>query len=420
MFTYLFLGFFLLDLFTRFWLAQRQIHHVMLHRGTVPEEFSSRISLRSHQRAADYTIAKVKLNQYERLVDAVVLICLTLMGGLQQLDLFWARHIDHEIWRQIALILSVAGLLGLISMPFNVWKKFRLEARFGFNRLTPALFVRDTLIGSVLGMVLLSICAGAILLFMEKTGEQWPLWAWLFWVGFNLFLIWAYPTFIAPLFNSFKPLERDSLRERINALAERCQFKLNGLYVMDGSKRSAHGNAYFTGLGNNKRIVFFDTLLNKLDDEEIEAVLAHELGHFKHHHIRQRLIFNFLGSLLVFLLLGWLSQKAWFYVDLGVIPQLGRANDGMALVLFFLCLPVFTFWITPLINLSSRKHEYQADAFAAAQCPSIHLRHALLKLYNDNAATLTPDPLHSAFYDTHPSALSRLQHLERYENQQSI
>ena len=417
MFTYLFLGFFLLDLFTRFWLAQRQIHHVMLHRSTVPEEFCSRISLRSHQRAADYTVAKVKLNQYERLVDAVVLICLTLLGGLQQLDLFWARHIDHEIWRQIALILSVAGLLGAISLPFNAWKKFRLEARFGFNRLTPALFVRDTLVGSLLGMVLLSVCAGVILLFMEKTGPQWPLWAWLFWVGFNLFLIWAYPTFIAPLFNSFKPLERDSLRDRINALAQRCDFKLNGLFVMDGSKRSAHGNAYFTGLGNNKRIVFFDTLLNKLDDEEIEAVLAHELGHFKHHHIRQRLIFNFVGSLALFVLLGWLSQKAWFYVDLGVIPQLGRANDGMALVLFFLCLPVFTFWITPLTNLSSRKHEYQADAFAAAQCPPLHLRHALLKLYNDNAATLTPDPLHSAFYDTHPSALSRLQHLERYENQ---
>lgn len=420
MFTYLFLGFFLLDLLTRFWLAQRQIRHVIMNRGAVPEAFSARISLRSHQRAADYTVAKVKLSQYERLVDGAVLIGLTLLGGLQQLDLFWAKHIDHEIWRQIALVLSVALLLGVISLPFSAWKKFHLEARFGFNRLTPLLFIRDTLVGGVLTMVLLGICAGAILLFMQSTGAQWPLWAWVFWVVFNLVLIWAYPTFIAPLFNSFKPLERDSLRDRINALAERCKFKLNGLFVMDGSKRSAHGNAYFTGLGNNKRIVFFDTLLNKLDDEEIEAVLAHELGHFTHHHIRQRLLMNFVASLVLFVLLGWLSQKAWFYVDLGVIPQLGRANDGMALVLFFLCLPVFTFWITPLTNIGSRKHEYQADAFAAQQSSPQHLRSALLKLYNDNAATLTPDPLHSAFYDTHPSALSRLQHLERYENQQSI
>src|SRR5690625_2561238 len=268
-----------------------------------------------------------------------------------------------------------------------------------------------------ISLILGTPLVAAVLYVMDHAPQLWPIWAWVIWVGFSFFIMWLFPHVIAPLFNRFEPLQQGALKERIEALAERCQFALNGLFVMDGSKRSAHGNAYFTGLGKNKRIVFFDTLLNRLNDDEIEAVLAHELGHFKHRHIVKRLVINMLIALGFLLLLGWLSQQVWFYTDLGVIPQFGRSNSGLALTLFFLVMPVFTFWLGPLFSLLSRKDEYEADQFAAQQSSATALISALVKLYDDNAATLTPDPAHSAFYDSHPPALLRIQHLKKYVSQ---
>lgn len=415
MFTFIFLLFLLSGLGLRFWLAKRQIRHVLKHRDAVPSEFAERISLRSHQRAADYTIARVQLGNHERFADAIVLIALTLLGGIQALDLFFAAHIQHEILRQLLLVLSVFAIMGLVGLPFNIWKRFKLDAKFGFNRMTPALFIRDTLLSAVIGAVLASVIIAVALWVMASSPSGWPFYVWLCWIAFNLFILWMYPSVIAPLFNQFSPLDRPSLQERIETLATRCGFELNGLFVMDGSKRSSHANAYFTGLGKNKRIVFFDTLLKQLNDDEIEAVLAHELGHFKHRHIVKRMVLSFGSALGLLLILSWLSTKIWFYTDLGVVPQFVRPNDGLSLVLFFVCLPVFTFWLKPLASWFSRKDEFQADSYAAQQCPPSALRSALLKLYNDNAATLTPDPLHSAFYDSHPPALQRLQYLKTHE-----
>ena len=281
--------------------------------------------------------------------------------------------------------------------------------------MTPALFIRDTLVGTAVAAVLGAIFISTALLLMSTIPVLWPWFVWLFWVAFNLVILWLYPSVIAPLFNKFTPLDRPALQSRIQQLASQCGFELNGLFVMDGSKRSAHANAYFTGLGRHKRIVFFDTLLKQLNDDEIEAVLAHELGHFKHRHIIKRMVISFSAALGFLLLLSWLSTKTWFYTDLGVDPLLGRPNDGLSLILFFLCIPVFTFWLRPFGSWFSRRDEFEADAYAAQQCPPAALRSALLKLYNDNAATLTPDPLHSAFYDSHPPALARLRHLKTHE-----
>lgn len=410
----LFVIFLLLDLCVRTNLAWRQIHHVRLHRDQVPNEFSHHISLGSHQRAADYTIARTQLSLFEHLAGAGVLILLTLFGGLQVLDLFWAQKIQHELWRQLALIGSVLALSSLVHLPFSLWRIFKLEQRFGFNRMTLALFISDQLKATVIAVILGIPLLSAVLWLMSVASQNWAWWAWLVWVAFSLFVMWLFPSVIAPLFNQFKPLERDSLKDRIQALALRCGFKLNGLFVMDGSKRSAHGNAYFTGIGRNKRIVFFDTLLNKLNDEEIEAVLAHELGHFAHRHILKRMLLSFTMALGFLLILGWLAKQIWFYTSLGVIPQLGRANDGLALILFFLVMPVFTFWLGPLFSFLSRKDEYEADYYAAQHSNPKHLVQALLKLYDDNAATLTPDPIHSAYYDSHPAAIARVQRLKQF------
>lgn len=415
MFTLIFLLFLITDLCIRFWLAKRQIRHVLKHRAAVPPEFAERISLNSHQRAADYTVAKVQLASFERVFDAVLLICFTLLGGLQALDSYFATHINHEILRQLLLVLSVFAISGVLSLPFSIWKRFKLEARFGFNTMTPSLFLRDTLVGSLIAVILGSAVITATLLLMSHAPTLWPFLVWLVWIAFNLLILWIYPSVIAPLFNKFSPLNRPSLQERIQKLATQCGFELKGLFVMDGSKRSAHANAYFTGLGRNKRIVFFDTLLKQLNDDEIEAVLAHELGHFKHKHILKRITVSFSVALLFLLVLYGLTTQLWFYTDLGIFPQLARPNDGLSLVLFFFCIPVFTFWLQPLSSKLSRKDEYEADAYAAQQCPPTALRSALLKLYNDNASTLTPDPLHSAFYDSHPPALERLRHLKSHE-----
>ena len=408
MFTILFVAFLIADNLLRLILAMRQIRHVARHRDQVPKEFSHHISLKSHQRAADYTIRRTKTSIVERLVDSILLLSFTLLGGLQAIDLYLGRVIDNELLRQLLLIGSVFLISGIVQLPFSLWRIFKIDESFGFNRMTLPLFISDTVKGLILTILLGAPLLAAILYVMDTAPTLWPIWAWLIWVAFSFFIMWLFPHVIAPLFNRFEPLKQGPLKERIEALAKRCQFSLNGLFVMDGSKRSAHGNAYFTGLGKNKRIVFFDTLLNRLNDDEIEAVLAHELGHFKHRHIVKRLVLNMLIAL------GWLSQQVWFYTDLGVIPQLGRPNSGLALTLFFLVMPVFTFWLGPLFSLLSRKDEYEADRFAAQQSSATALINALVKLYDDNAATLTPDPAHSAFYDSHPPAPLRIQHLQKY------
>lgn len=411
MFTLLFVAFLLTDIAVRMWLATRQIRHVVRNRDRVPAEFSHRIGLSSHQRAADYTVARVKLGMLERTYDAILLVCLTLMGGLQYIDLMISQVTEHDLLRQVLLVVVVIVLLGLLSLPFTVWRQFRLEARFGFNRMTPELFFMDAAKGIALTAVLGLPLIAAVLWIMGSAGTYWWIWAWALWSVYSLMMQVIFPTIIAPVFNKFTPLADPDLIERINHLARRCGFSLKGLFVMDGSRRSAHGNAYFTGFGRSRRIVFFDTLLARLNADEIEAVLAHELGHFTKHHITKRIALSFGAALVFFACLGWIAQQPWFYEGLGVLPQLGGRNDAMALLLFLLVMPVFTFIFTPLASLLSRRDEFEADRYAAEQSSPDRLVSALVKLYDDNATTLTPDPVHSAFYDSHPPAAERIRHL---------
>ncbi|AEE67907.1 integral membrane zinc-metalloprotease [Bordetella pertussis] len=411
LFTLFFVVLLLADIGVRLWLATRQIRHVAANRQSVPPEFAPRIGLHSHQRAADYTVARVRLGMLERVYDAAILVALTLLGGLQFIDLWLGQLTQHDFLRQLLLLACVPLLLGLLGLPFTLWRQFRLEGRFGFNRMTPALFFSDAVKGVLVALVLGLPLAAAVLWLMAGAGAYWWLWAWGLWLGYNLLLLLIYPTFIAPLFNKFTPLNDPELAGRIRQLAQRCGFALNGLFVMDGSRRSAHGNAYFTGFGKSRRIVFFDTLLARLNGDEIEAVLAHELGHFARRHIIKRLALSFAGALVFFAALGWLARQPWFYEGLGVLPNLGGRNDAMALVLFFLVVPVFTFMLTPLASWYSRRDEFEADRYAAAQSSPDRLVSALVKLYDDNAATLTPDPVHSAFYDSHPPAAVRIRHL---------
>lgn len=411
MFTTLFIAFLMTDVLLRLWLSSRQLRHVRQHRDHVPAQFADRIGLHSHQRAADYTAGRTRLSIIEHIVEAIVLVGFTLLGGLQFLDTLFASRIDHELLRQLLLLGSVFAIMGVIGLPFSIWRKFVLEERFGFNRVTPALFFVDTL-KTLFVVLLFGIPLVALVLWiMGNTGSNWVWFAWVAWVVFKVLILWLFPTLIAPMFNTFKPLDQPDLRQRIEALAKRCEFSLKGLFVMDGSRRSAHGNAYFTGFGKSRRIVFFDTLLSRLNADEVEAVLAHELGHFKHKHIRKRTIISTVMALIFLMVLGQLSQQVWFYTGLGVIPQMSRPNDAMALILFLLAMPVFTFWVTPLLSWISRRDEFEADRFAVQKSSAAALTSALVKLYDDNAATLTPDPLHSAFYDSHPPAVLRIKAL---------
>jgi len=410
-FTVLFLSFLLISLAVRFWLASRHIRHILVNRATVPAQFAGQISLEAHQKAADYSISKTKFSLFIVLLNAAVLIGFTLMGGLQ-----WLASASFDIfgdgWRyQLALVLAFALISGLIELPFDYFRQFVLEARFGFNRMSPALFFTDVLKSTALSLALGLGLVWITLILMENAGDLWWLYAWAVWCGFQMLMLVVVPVFIAPMFNNFKPLEDDSLRTRIENLMQRIGFASSGLFVMDGSRRSAHGNAYFSGFGAAKRIVFFDTLLERLAPNEIEAVLAHELGHFKLKHIVKRIVVIFAASLGFLALLGYLKSQAWFYTGLGVEPLMGASNDAMALILFALVLPVFSFLLSPLTSLSSRKHEFEADAFAAQYTNSQDLVSALVKLYEDNASTLTPDPLHSAFYDSHPPASVRINKL---------
>lgn len=392
----------------RFWLATRQVRHVARHRDAVPARFAERVPLAAHRRAADYTVARVRLGMLEALVGALLLLGFTLFGGLQALlDTLAAWLPDHPFVRQILFVAAVALIGALVDLPIEWYRQFRLEQRFGFNRMTQRLFVADALKGAAIAAALGLPLVAVVLWLMRSAGGLWWLWAWAVWVTFNLVVLVLYPTVIAPMFNRFEPLSDATIRQRVEALLARCGFASKGLFVMDGSRRSAHGNAYFTGLGRARRIVFFDTLLARLDADEIEAVLAHELGHFKLRHIPKRIALTFGISLAGLWLLGWLSRQPWFYQALGLTPEPAMA-DAAALVLFFLALPVFAFPLQPLFALASRRHEFQADAFAAAQTDPKHLASALVKLYEDNASTLTPDPVHSAFHDSHPPAVQRI------------
>ncbi|MFZ6863787.1 M48 family metallopeptidase [Undibacterium sp. Ji67W] len=410
-FSVFFIGFLLMTLIVQFWLGSRQIRHILLHRSAVPPEFSSKIPLEAHQKAADYSIAKTKFGLVSLLFNAVVLMGFTLFGGLQLLSVTVLNLTGPGMLYQIGLLAAFAVVSGLLDLPFSYYSQFVLEQKFGFNKMTPALFFGDMLKSTALGAVIGLPLIWVVLTLMDKSGALWWLYAWVVWSGFQLLMMLIYPSVIAPIFNKFTPLEDDSLRSRIEGLMQRVGFASKGLFVMDGSKRSAHGNAYFSGFGAAKRIVFFDTLIARLAPEEIEAVLAHELGHFKLKHIVKRMVVIFGVSLAFLALLGYLKQQVWFYTGLGVDPMLLAKNDAMALILFMLSLPVFTFLFSPLTSISSRKHEFEADAFAAHHTNANDLVAALVKLYEDNASTLTPDPLHSAFYDSHPPASVRINKL---------
>jgi len=410
-FSLLFAAFLIATLGTKLWLASRHIQHIQRHRDAVPEQFAAKIPLAAHQKAADYTIAKTRLKIALLVVNAVVLVGFTLLGGLQWLSELLTPAFGVGMLYQLALVAAVSIISSVIDLPLDYCKQFTLEERFGFNKMTPGLFFSDlikhSLVGAAIGLPLLWVT----LALMETAGNLWWLYAWLLWCGFQLFMIAFYQSLIAPLFNKFTPLEDESLRARIEGLMQRVGFASKGLFVMDGSRRSAHGNAYFSGFGAAKRIVFFDTLLSRLAPNEIEAVLAHELGHFKLNHVIKRLAVMFILSLGFLALLGWLKGQVWFYTGLGVTPLMNGSNDAMALILFMLALPSFTFLFSPLMSITSRKNEFEADAFAAKHSNSGDLISALVKLYEDNASTLTPDPLHSAFYDSHPPASVRVQRL---------
>jgi STE24 endopeptidase len=388
------------------------MRHIALHRDEVPAEFASKVTLTDHRKAADYTMTKLRLGLFEIALSVAILIGFTLLGGLQQLHNFTLDLLGPGVPQQIALLVSISLITGIIDLPFSWHRQFGIEEKFGFNRMTPTLFFTDMFKGILLGLAIGLPLLWVVLTLMTEAGQYWWVWTWFVWVGFNALLLWLFPTFIAPLFNKFKPLEDGPLKDRIEDLLKRCDFTSQGLFIMDGSKRSAHGNAYFTGMGKAKRIVFFDTLIERLNPQEIEAVLAHELGHFKRQHIRKRLIQSFALSFLVLALLGWISTKAWFYLSLGITPDMNGYNAGLALALFSLVLPVFGFFLTPINSMGSRKHEYEADAFAAEKSSANDLITALVKLYQDNAATLTPDPLYSKFYDSHPPAPLRIAHLQ--------
>ena len=393
----------------RVWLGSRHISHILAARGSVPEQFADRISLHAHQRAADYSVTRTRFGRLTLAIEIVVLLAFTLGGGLQALHDFWSPQLQG-VWYGVALIVSVMAISGLIDLPLSLYMQFVIEERFGFNRMTLRLFIVDLIKQLALGLVIATPVLLAVLWLMAQMGERWWLYVWLFWCAFNLLILFVYPTWIAPLFNTFTPLEDAALKERIEALLSRCGFSSSGLFVMDGSKRSAHGNAYFTGFGRTKRIVFFDTLLGKLQPEEVEAVLAHELGHFHHRHIVKRIVLIFGTTLALLFALGQLMQTDWFYTGLGVSGD-DAHNTAMALILFFLTVPVFTFLTTPLASLLSRRHEFEADRYAASHASAPDLVKALVKLYEDNAATLTPDPLHSLFYDSHPPAALRIARL---------
>jgi len=409
--TFIFVGLLAFSTIVRFWLGTRQVNFVQANRAQVPAAFAENISLDAHQKAADYTSAKTRLGLISMVAQAILLFIFTIGGGLQWIDTAWSGILpNHDIFRGALVICSALLISSLVDLPFEWHKTFSIDEKFGFNKMTRKMFFTDLVKHSVVGILLGAPILFAALWLMQSAGEYWWLYLWVVWTVFNIMMLAVYPTFIAPLFNKFTPLADEGLKARIESLLTKCGFKSQGLFVMDGSTRSSHGNAYFTGFGSSKRVVFFDTLLERLNTEEIEAVLAHELGHFKHKHVIKRIVMIFVMSLIGLALLGWLINQAWFFQGLGVTTQ----SNHMALLLFMLASPVFLFFIRPIMANYSRKNEFEADDYAAKNASANHLIEALVKLYRDNASTLTPDPLHSAFYDSHPPASIRIAKLAAY------
>jgi STE24 endopeptidase len=408
-FTVLFLIFLLAYIGVQLWLSLRQSQHVSQHRGAVPAAFAGKITLEQHQKAADYTLAKGRFGRIELMIGLVVMLVWTLGGGLEWLDQSWRAMNGSPLYTGVAVILSLLVISSVIDIPAGLYRTFVLEEKFGFNKTDLKTYFIDMAKGTALTLVIGVPLIMMILWLMESMGEYWWLYAWGVLTAFSLMMMWAYPKFIAPIFNKFAPLANGEVADRINALLSRTGFNSNGIFVMDGSKRSAHGNAYFTGFGKNKRIVFFDTLLEHLTPAEVEAVLAHELGHFKRKHIIKGMIVSMTMTFVSLAVLAWLMKQAWFYNGLGV----SESSTYMALLLFMVVSPVFTFFIGPVMAWWSRKHEFEADAFAAQQSSATELISALVSLYRENASTLTPDPLHSAFYDSHPPASIRIAHLQQ-------
>jgi STE24 endopeptidase len=408
-FAILFLAFFSLSIVVKLWLAQRHLKHIQDNRPQVPEAFSEKISLEDHQKAADYTSAKVKFGRWPLLYDAAILLVWTFGGGLELLDQIARGYQLEPIYTGILVIFSLMIISALIDLPFSLYSTFVLEEKFGFNRTTLKTFFIDMFKGALLGVILGLPLIWVILWLMERAGEQWWIYTWAVWTSFSLFIAWAYPMWIAPIFNKFSPLEEGDTLTRIKSLLSRCGFNSDGIFVIDGSKRSSHGNAYFSGFGKNKRIVFYDTLLESLNDDELEAVLAHELGHFKRKHIVKGMLITIIITLVALGILAWLMKSDWFYTSLGV----STPSTYMALLLFSIATPVFTFLLSPLMSMFSRKNEFEADEFAAQQSDAKYLIQALVSMYKENASTLTPDPLYSAFYDSHPPAPVRIAHLAK-------
>jgi STE24 endopeptidase len=407
-FTIIFLFALTISFSIQFWLAKRQASYVASHRSAVPEAFKDRVSLEAHQKAADYTIEKGKLGEIDSIIGVIVLLLLTLGGVINWAFEFWSAQVSSPLIAGVAASASIFVLMTLIDIPTSLYQTFVIEEKYGFNKSTVKQFIKDHLmqlaLGAVIGLPILAL----ILWVMDSVGSMWWFWAWLIIISFSLLMSWLFPTVIAPLFNKFTPMEEGSLKDRIQGLLARCGFNSQGIFIMDGSKRSGHGNAYFTGLGNNKRIVFFDTLVKSLDEEELEAVLAHELGHFKCKHVIKMLIASSIMSLISLAILGWLISQPWFFTGLGV----QQASNAAALLLFLLVSPSFTLFMQPISAYFQRKFEFEADDFAANNAKSAKMISGLVKLYEENASTLTPDPLYSAFHYSHPPAAIRIAHLE--------
>ncbi|MDO9213382.1 MAG: M48 family metallopeptidase [Methylococcales bacterium] len=409
-FTLLFLAALTLSSGVQFWLAKRQSLYVAAHRDAVPEAFKNTISLEAHQKAADYTLEKGKLGQVDGIVSIIALLLLTLGGVINAIFSFWASVITSPLVAGVAATATIFLIMTLIELPSGWYQTFVIEEKFGFNKSTTQQFIKDHVmqlgLGAAIGLPLLAL----ILWVIDAVGSSWWLWAWGILISFSLLMSWLYPTLIAPLFNKFTPMEDGALKDRIAGLLSRCGFNSQGIFIMDGSKRSGHGNAYFTGIGNNKRIVFFDNLVASLDDEELEAVLAHELGHFKCKHVVKMLVATSIMTLISFGVLGMLINQDWFYTGLGV--DVAQKSNAVALLLFMLVSSSFTFFIQPISAYFQRKFEFEADDFAANHAQASKLISGLVKLYEENASTLTPDPLYSAFHYSHPPAAIRVAHLE--------
>ena len=400
------------SLMLKFWLATRQIRHVATNRNTVPAAFAAKVTLHAHQKAADYTVTKVRFGLIELAWGAAIALCWTLLGGLSLLNQLLVHWMGTGVAQQVVLLAAFVAINGLLDLPFTLYQTFVVEERFGFNKTSFALWLQDfgksLVLGALIGLPLVAL----VVWMMGATGPWWWLWVWGVWMGFNLLMLLVYPTWIAPLFNKFQPLQDPDIQTRVTELMARCGFQSKGFYVMDGSKRSAHANAYFTGFGASKRVVFYDTLLSQLAPAEVDAVLAHELGHFKHRHVIKRMVVMFGISLLGFFILGWVSHQAWFFTGLGVAPNLNGANDALALLLFMLVLPLMGTFMGPLMAQMSRRDEFEADAYAVQQTSGTALSSALLRLFEDNASTLTPDPIYVKFYYSHPPATERLARLQ--------